>query len=73
MARLKKRNEELEETISNNTTFEIHQKFNLSLRQNEFVKLISHKDNNIIIAKGPAGTAKTYLSLFASLQLLKGR
>ena len=38
--------------------------------QKKFLELVSRKDINMLIASGPAGTAKTYLAVQAALNLL---
>jgi phosphate starvation-inducible protein PhoH and related proteins len=42
-------------------------------RQREFIELAERKDMRVMLISGPAGTAKTLLSVYASLQLLNAR
>jgi phosphate starvation-inducible PhoH-like protein len=39
-------------------------------KQKEFINLATHKDTKIMMVTGPAGCAKTLLSVYASLKLL---
>ena len=39
-------------------------------RQKDFFKIALHKDTNIVFVDGPAGTAKSLLSVYCGLQLL---
>lgn len=57
----------------NKIDFDIHidLKFNLSLKQQQFIDLILDSNTKIVIAKGPAGTAKSYLSIYAGLLSLQ--
>lgn len=44
--------------------------FNWTQRQKEFLELALDKQTRIVFVKGPAGSTKTILSVFASLELL---
>ena len=44
---------------------------NLSERQREFLKLALNDDTKIIFISGPAGSTKTYISVYAALRKLK--
>lgn len=39
-------------------------------KQQKFIELASHKDTRIILIKGPAGTSKTLLAVYAGLLLI---
>ncbi len=45
-------------------------KFKFSERQREFLELALNDESKIIFLAGPAGTSKTYLSVYASVNLL---
>lgn len=45
----------------------------LTESQKELLKLIKHKDSKMIFVSGPAGTAKTFVSVLAALQLLNNK
>jgi phosphate starvation-inducible PhoH-like protein len=45
-------------------------RFKFSERQREFLDLALNEDSKIIFLAGPAGTSKTYLSVYASINLL---
>jgi len=40
-------------------------------KQKDFIELALNKDTKVLFVKGPAGTSKTLLSMYCSLQLLK--
>lgn len=64
------------EKIAENTLkldFRLTQKFELSHRQREFVKMLKDETTSITFCKGPAGTSKTYLAIYAALHLIKNR
>ena len=44
-------------------------KFNLTQKQKDFLKIAFDKNTKIIFISGPAGTAKTFISVYAALQL----
>lgn len=46
-------------------------KFILSPKQQEFVDLILDNKTKIVLCKGPAGTAKSFLSIYAGLLMLQ--
>lgn len=46
-------------------------KFKFSEKQKQFLELALSETSKIIFLAGPAGTSKTYLSVYASLNLLK--
>ena len=43
----------------------------LSDRQRQFLRLALHEDTKIIFIAGPAGSTKTYISVYAALRQLK--
>ena len=53
------------------TGLQIHQQYKLSEHHVEFVKCILNEDVRLIFADGPAGTSKTYCSVYAALRLLE--
>lgn len=53
------------------TNFKIDQKFHLNDHHKEFVENALDDNANIIFADGPAGSSKTYLSVFAALTMLR--
>lgn len=42
-------------------------------KQKEFINLVLNKDVKLILISGPAGTSKTLLSVYCSLQLMKDK
>lgn len=44
---------------------------NLSDKQRQFLRLALHEDTKIIFIAGPAGSTKTYISVYAALRQLK--
>lgn len=71
--------EEIVENIKQNTikntfmNFRIHNKFKLNEVHKNFFDLLMLDDTKMGIIDGPAGSAKSYLSVYAGLQLLKDR
>tara|TARA_Y100000310_G_C20369742_1_gene662957 strand:- start:36 stop:731 length:696 start_codon:yes stop_codon:yes gene_type:complete len=53
------------------TGLQIHQRYKLSDNHVDFVKCILNEDVRLIFADGPAGTSKTYCSVYAALRLLE--
>lgn len=51
--------------------FRIQQKYHLTERQLEFINLAENENTNMIICDGPAGTSKTYCSVFVALKILQ--
>lgn len=51
--------------------FRIQQKYHLTERQLEFITLAENENTNMIICDGPAGTSKTYCSVFVALKILQ--
>lgn len=51
----------------------IYKRNNLTEKQKQFLEVAMNKDTKIIFVTGPAGTSKTYMSIFAALQLLNER
>jgi phosphate starvation-inducible PhoH-like protein len=45
-------------------------KFKFTLKQQEFLKILLNPDNSIIFVSGPAGSSKTYMALYAAIQLM---
>jgi phosphate starvation-inducible PhoH-like protein len=50
--------------------FKIHNQFKLNDVHNSFLELMLYPSTKMIFVDGPAGSAKSYLSVFAGLQLL---
>jgi phosphate starvation-inducible PhoH-like protein len=66
------RNRKQTKTTKKRTNSEQHEKYvQLTDRQKEFSEII--ENNQIIICTGPAGTAKTFVTMFTSLKLLSMR
>ena len=53
--------------------FEIKQTIKLTQKQEELIKLTEDKETKIILVKGPAGTAKSYTSIYCALKSLQSR
>lgn len=51
----------------------IKNKFRFSEKHQDFLKTLVHQDTRMVFADGCAGTAKTYLSVYAALTLLNNR
>lgn len=51
-------------------SFRITQKFHFTDKQREFETLSKDPNTNIVFCDGPAGTAKTYISVYIALQML---
>ena len=51
--------------------FKIHNQFKLNDVHNSFVQLLLYKDTKMAFVDGPAGSAKSYLAVFAALQMLQ--
>ena len=51
--------------------FKITNNFKLNEVHNSFIELVLYKDTKMVFVDGPAGSGKSYLSVFAALQLLK--
>ena len=43
--------------------------FELTKKQHEFLKIAFHKDTKVVFVSGPAGSSKTFISVYAALQL----
>lgn len=52
---------------------DISLKFNLTEKQKEFLALVEDKKVKILLCKGPSGTSKSYLSIYAGLMALKNK
>jgi phosphate starvation-inducible protein PhoH and related proteins len=60
-----------EETIMNNSFDKFHVKsLNLTEKQKRFFSLASDKNCKIVFVSGPAGSSKTYISVYSALRLL---
>lgn len=65
------------ENIERNTkkqwacNFKIHNEFKLNDVHNSFVQMLLHRDTKMTFVDGPAGSAKSYLAVYAALQLLQ--
>jgi len=68
-----KASKDIEERIQKNyfTNFEINQEFELTDIHKSFIELALNKKTKISMIDGPAGSAKTYISVLAALQCLK--
>lgn len=44
--------------------------FKFSDKQRQFLEILLSPDNSIVFVSGPAGTSKTYMSLYAAIQLM---
>jgi len=53
------------------STNEVHKSIQLTPNQKKFAKAI--EENQIIVCTGPAGTAKTFITMYSSLKLLSMR
>lgn len=51
--------------------FKINNEFKLTDVHNSFLQLLLYKDTKMVFVDGPAGTAKTYLAVYAALQMLQ--
>ena len=51
-----------------NFPLDIDCRFELTEKQKEFINLIHDKKTKIVLCKGPAGTSKTYLAIYAALR-----
>lgn len=51
--------------------FKISNEFKLTDVHNSFLQLLLYKDTKMVFVDGPAGTAKTYLAVYAALQMLQ--
>ncbi len=51
----------------------INKRNNLTEKQKQFMEIAMDKDTKIIFVSGPAGTSKTYMSIYSALQLLNER
>jgi phosphate starvation-inducible PhoH-like protein len=46
---------------------------NLSEKQKEFTRVMMDKDARVVFLKGPAGTSKSFLSIYAGLSMLQAK
>lgn len=51
--------------------FKINNRFNLNEVHNSFMELCLYKDTKMVFVDGPAGSAKSYLAVYAALQLMQ--
>jgi len=51
--------------------FKIHNEFKLNDVHNTFMQMLLHKDTKMAFVDGPAGSAKSYLAVYAALQMLQ--
>jgi phosphate starvation-inducible PhoH-like protein len=51
--------------------FKITNNFRLNEVHNSFLELVLYKDTKMVFVDGPAGSGKSYLAVYAALQLLK--
>lgn len=65
------------ENIERNTkkqwacNFKIQNEFKLNDVHNSFMQMLLHKDTKMAFVDGPAGSAKSYLAVYAALQMLQ--
>jgi phosphate starvation-inducible PhoH-like protein len=59
--------------LSNFCNFRINNKFELNEVHNSFMQLLLYKDTKMIFVDGPAGSGKSYLSVYGALQMLAKR
>lgn len=65
------------ENIERNTrkqwacNFKIQNEFKLNDVHNSFMQMLLHKDTKMTFVDGPAGSAKSYLAVYAALQMLQ--
>ena len=67
------KNSEIEESIQKNRflDFDIEQKYDITPVHQEFLEACFKDQCKMVIVDGPAGSAKTYLSVYVALQLLR--
>jgi phosphate starvation-inducible PhoH-like protein len=67
------KNNEIEETIQKNRflDFNIQQKYKITPIHEEFLEACFKDECKMVLVDGPAGSAKTYLSVYIALQLLR--
>ena len=67
------KNNEIEESIQKNIflDFDIKQKYDITPVHQEFLEACFKDQCKMVIVDGPAGSAKTYLSVYVALQLLR--
>jgi len=67
------KNSEIEESIQKNRflDFDIKQKYEITPVHQEFLEACFKDQCKMVIVDGPAGSAKTYLSVYVALQLLR--
>lgn len=67
------KNNEIEEILQKNRflDFEINQKYNITPIHEQFLETCFKDDCKMTLVDGPAGSAKTYLSVYVGLQLLR--
>lgn len=53
-----------------NYVLDINERDDLTERQKELLELIDNKHTRVVFISGPAGTSKTYLSIYAGLKLM---
>jgi phosphate starvation-inducible protein PhoH len=46
---------------------------NLNEKQKQFLELVMDKNTKVVFVSGPAGTSKTYMSVYCALTLLNQR
>lgn len=65
------------ENIERNTkkqwfcNFKIHNEFELNEVHNSFLQMLLYRDTKMMFVDGPAGSAKSYLAVYAALQMLQ--
>jgi predicted ribonuclease YlaK len=64
--------ESLEKTVKKEwyCNFKISNKFKLNEVHNSFLELCMYKDTKMVFVDGPAGSGKSYLAVYAALQML---
>lgn len=65
--------ENIETTVKKDwfCNFKIHNQFKLNDVHNSFMQLMLYPETKMIFVDGPAGSAKSYLSVYAALQLMQ--
>ena len=68
-------NKEIKESIEKNTflNFNVTQKYEITPVHEEFLESCFKDTCKMALVDGPAGSAKTYLSVYVALQLLRTR
>ena len=59
----------------NKLKFDLHliDRFNLTQKQKDFIDLVLDKNTKMVFVDGPAGTTKSFLTIYCALKLLNER